>query len=130
MTAGLISSTKAAGERPRVLSAAPRDTVADALAQMDKYGVTQVPVIEEGRPVGSVRENRLLAKVLGDRDLLAATVGQLMEDSFPVIDVDAGSFEVTRLLRRHPAVLVEEFGRITGIITRHDMLDVPNSGSR
>jgi cystathionine beta-synthase len=124
MTAGLLSTTKAPGERPRVLAVAPTDTVADALAQMDKHGVTQVPVIEEGKPVGSVRENRLLAKVLGDRELLSAPVSQLMESSFPVIDVDASAAEVTRLLRRNPAVLVEEFGRITGIITRHDMLDV------
>jgi cystathionine beta-synthase len=130
MTAGLISSTKPAGDRPRVLSIAPNETVAEALAQMDKHGVTQMPVIEEGKSVGSVRENRLLAKVLGDRDLLGATVGQLMEPGFPVIDVDSSSADVTRQLRRHPAVLVEEFGRITGIITRHDMLDVPNYGSR
>ncbi len=128
MTAGLISSTKPAGERPRVLSIAPTETVAEALAQMDKHGVTQMPVIEEGKSVGSVRENRLLAKVLGDRDLLGATVSQVMEPGFPAIDVDASSAEVTRMLRRHPAVLVEEFGRITGIITRHDMLDVPNYG--
>ncbi|HEX8292475.1 MAG TPA: pyridoxal-phosphate dependent enzyme [Pyrinomonadaceae bacterium] len=128
MTAGLISSTKAAGDRPRILSVAPADTVGEALAQMDKHGVTQMPVIEEGKSVGSVRENRLLAKVLGDRDLLGAAVGQLMEPGFPVIDVDSSSTDVTRQLRRHPAVLVEEFGRITGIITRHDMLDVPNHG--
>jgi cystathionine beta-synthase len=128
MTAGLISATKPAGERPRVLAVAPTDSVAEALAQMDKHGVTQMPVIEEGKSVGSVRENRLLANVLGDRDLLGAAVSQLMEPGFPVIDVDASSAEVTRQLRRHPAVLVEEFGRITGIITRHDMLDVPNYG--
>ena len=130
MTAGLISSTKAAGERPRVLSVAPQQTVAEALAEMDKFGVTQLPVIEEGRSVGSVRENRLLAKVLGDRDLMGAAVGQVMEDAFPVVDVDTHSTDVIRLLHRNPAVLVEEFGRITGIITRHDMLDVPNHGSR
>src|ERR1051326_9049598 len=130
MTAGLISGTKAAGERPRVLSVPPTETVADALAQIDKHGVTQVPVIEEGKSVGSLRENRLLAKVLSDRDLLAAPVSEVMESGFPVVDVDASSAEVTRLLRRSPAVLVEEFGRITGIITRHDMLDVPNPGTR
>src|SRR5215218_10062677 len=130
MTAGLISSTKGAGERPRLLSAAPQDAVSEALAQMDKYGVTQMRVMEEGKPVGSVRENRLMAKVLGDRELLSAPVSNLMEASFPVIDVDASSFEVIKLLRRNPAVLVEEFGRITGVITRHDMLDVPNPGSR
>ncbi|HEV7893354.1 MAG TPA: pyridoxal-phosphate dependent enzyme [Pyrinomonadaceae bacterium] len=130
MTAGLISSTKGAGERPRLLSVGPRDTVSEALAQMDKYGVTQMPVMEEGKPVGSVRENRLMAKVLGDRDLLSTPVSDLMEASFPVIDVDANSSEVIKLLRRNPAVLVEEFGRITGVITRHDMLDVPNPGGR
>jgi predicted transcriptional regulator len=68
--------------------------------------------------------------VLGDRDLLGANISQTMEPAFPVVDVDATSAEVTRLLRRYPAVLVEEFGRITGIITRHDMLDVPNFGGR
>ncbi len=132
MTAGLISSTRIAGPTatPRLLSVPSSETVAGALAQMDKYGVTQMPVIDEGRPVGSVRENRLLAKVLGDRDLLTTTVGELMEASFTVVDVEASSADVTRLLRRNPAVLVEEFGRITGIITRHDMLDVPNPGSR
>src|ERR671928_1618779 len=36
MTAGLLSSTKAAGERPRVLSVGPQATVSEALAQMDK----------------------------------------------------------------------------------------------
>src|ERR1043165_418778 len=128
MTAGLISSTRlAAGDRPRVVFAAPTETVAEALAKMDKFGVTQMPVIEEGKSVGALREGRLLAKLLGNRELMNAPVGELMEAGLPVVDVDASSAEVTRLLRRGPAVLVEEFGRITGIITRHDMLDVPGS---
>ena len=127
MSAGLISSTKTAGERPRVVFAAPTETVAEALAKMDKFGVTQLPVIEEGKSVGALREGRLLAKLLGNRELMNAPVSELMEAGLPVVDVDASSAEVTRLLRRGPAVLVEEFGRITGIITRHDMLDVPGS---
>jgi cystathionine beta-synthase len=124
MTAGLISSTKGDSGVPRLLAAAPTDTVADVLARMDEHGVTQMPVIEEGRAVGAVRENRLLAKVLGNRDRLQSPVAEVMEESFPVVDVDAGAPEVTRLLRRSPAVLIEEYGRITGIVTRHDMLQV------
>jgi predicted transcriptional regulator len=46
-----------------------------------------------------------------------------MEPSFPIVDVDASSAEVVRKLQESPAVLVEEYGRITGIITRHDVLD-------
>jgi cystathionine beta-synthase len=124
MTAGLIGNTKGDTGVPRLLAAASTDTVAEVLARMDEHGVTQMPVIDEGRPVGAVRENRLLAKVLGNRERLQSPVGEVMEESFPVVDVDAGAAEITRLLRRNPAVLIEEYGRITGIITRHDLLEV------
>src|SRR3712207_4560649 len=116
MNAGLISSTKGDATVPRLLAAAPRDTAAEVLARMGGHGVTQMPVIGEGRPVGAVRETRLLAKVLGNRDRLQAPVAEVMDESLPVVDVEAGAAEVTRLLRRSPAVLVEEYGRITGII--------------
>jgi cystathionine beta-synthase len=122
MTAGLINTTKGGQAPPRLVAAAPTDKVAAALAQMDELGLTQLPVLDEGRAVGALREGRILAKVLGNHELLEATVTEVMDASFPVVDVDASAQEVTRLLRRSPAVLVEEYGRITGIITRHDML--------
>ena len=51
-----------------------------------------------------------------------------MEGSFPIVDVDASSSDVTKKLQTSPAVLVEEYGRITGIITRHDVLDLKLTG--
>jgi predicted transcriptional regulator len=108
---------------------APSDKLADALAKMDELGLTQIPVLEDGRPVGSLRENRVLAKVVRNRDLISAQVSEVMEASFPTVDVDESSNEVTRRLQTSPAVLVEEYGRIVGIITRHDVLDLRlNSG--
>ena len=126
MTAALISSTKAAGATPRLVAASPSDKVRDVLARMDELGLTQMPVLEEGKSVGALREGRVLARVLGNRELLEGPVSELMEASLPVVDDDATSAEVTRLLRRSPAVLVQEYGRIIGIITRHDMLDATN----
>ena len=95
---------------------------------MDDLGVTQIPVLEEGRAVGSLRENRVLAKVVRNRDLLNSRVSEVMEASFPAVDVDVSSSEVARRLQTSPAVLVEEYGRIVGIITRHDVLDLKNVG--
>jgi predicted transcriptional regulator len=80
-------------------------------------------VLEDGHAVGSLRENRVLSKVVRNRELLSAPIREVMEASFPTVDVDAASTEVTRKLQTSPAVLVEEYGRITGIITRHDVLD-------
>jgi cystathionine beta-synthase len=124
ITAGLIGQTKA-GHAPRTLiSVAPTDRLADALAKMDELGLTNLPVLDEGRSVGSLRENRVLAKVVRNRDLLDAAVSEVMEASFPSVDVDDSSNEVTKRLQTSPAVLIEEYGRIIGIITRHDVLEI------
>ena len=128
ISAGLISGTKGEHAPPALLWASPQDRVADVLAKMDEAGITQLPVLEDGRPVGSLRENHLLTKVVRNRDLLEATVSEVMEATFPTVDVDAGSDEVTRRLRSNAAVLVEEYGRIVGIITRHDVLDMTTKG--
>src|SRR5215218_9286889 len=124
ITAGLISGTKKPQAPKTLVSVTPSDSVADALQRMDELGVTQIPVLEEGRVVGSLRENRCLAKVVRNRELLSSPVSEVMEASFPTVDVDASSTEVTRRLQTSPAVLVEEYGRIVGIITRHDVLDL------
>ena len=124
ITAGLISGTKKAQAPKSLISVRPTDTVAVALEKMDELGLTQIPVVEEGKAVGALRENRVLAKVVRDRDLLTTPVSEVMESSFPTVDVDASSNEVTKRLQTSPAVLVEEYGRIVGIITRHDVLDL------
>lgn len=124
ISAGLISGTKGAQAPASLVWVSPSDKLADALAKMNELGLTQIPVLESGRPVGSLRENRVLAKVVRNRELLDASVSDVMEVSFPTVDVDASSNEVTRRLQTSPAVLVEEYGRIVGIITRHDVLDL------
>jgi predicted transcriptional regulator len=47
-----------------------------------------------------------------------------MDESFPVVDVDASLDEIKPRLIDYPAVLIEDFKRITGIITRSDALDL------
>lgn len=124
INAGLIIGTKGAHAPKSLVGAAPHERVSEVLAKMDEMGLTYIPVIEDGRSVGSLRENRVLAKVLGNRELLESKAGEVMEPGFPVLDVDASLAEVTRELQSSPAVLVEEYGRILGVITRHDVLDL------
>jgi predicted transcriptional regulator len=47
-----------------------------------------------------------------------------MDKSFPVLDVDASFNDIKTELQKSPAVLIEDFKRITGIITRSDVLDL------
>jgi cystathionine beta-synthase len=129
ITAGLISETKSKAAPTELITVNPNELVAAALAKMNELGLTQVPVLEDGKPVGSLRENHLLSKVFDNRDLLEAPVRDVMEKSFPVVDVDDDVNVVSRKLRTSPAVLIEEYGRITGIITRLDLLDMSGNGN-
>lgn len=124
ITAGLIVETKNSGAPVELVFVAPDETVSTALARMNEGGVTQIPVIEDNRSVGSLRESRILTKLLENRELLDAMVGDVMEPGFPVVDVDTSLNEIRNKLRRSPAVLLEDFKRITGIITRTDILDL------
>ena len=125
ITASLIAQTKDAGSPVEIISVAPSDLVSEALAKMNDSGVTQLPVIEDHKSVGSLRESGILTKLLADRELLNSSVSEIMDASFPVLDADANYSEIKTKLQKHPAVLIEDFKRITSIITRSDLLDLP-----
>ena len=124
MTASLIAETKNSGAPEQLIYVSPDEIVSSALSLMDENGVTQIPVLENYQSVGSLRESHVLAKLLVDRDLLDARVGDVMDKSFPVVDMDTNIADIKNKLTKSPAVLVEDFKRITAIITRSDVLDI------
>lgn len=124
ITAGLIAETKNPVSPEGLIFVTPNDLVSEALARMNETGVTQMPVLEDNVSVGSIRESRVLTKLLADRELLNSNVGDIMEASFPVLDVDTSLKEIKTKLQKSPAILIEDFKRITGIITRSDVLEL------
>ncbi|QYO67279.1 CBS domain-containing protein [Leptolyngbya sp. 7M] len=124
ITAGLISETKDQGAPAELIFCAPDELVSEALRKMDEAGVTQIPVLEGHTSVGSLRESHILAKLLQNRELLDGKVSDIMDKSFPVVEVDTSLSEIKAKLQKHPAVLIEDFKRITGIITRSDVLEL------
>lgn len=112
------------GAIPGIVAASPEMTVREGLELMNEKGFSQLPVIDDGKAVGSLRDNRLMAAVLEDRDLLVKPVSAVMEGSFPVVPHTTDITAATRLLTDARALLVEDYGIITGIVTRHDLVQV------
>ncbi|MBK7707887.1 MAG: pyridoxal-phosphate dependent enzyme [Acidobacteria bacterium] len=124
ITAGLINETKNLGAPGELIFVGPEESIAGALDLMNRTGVTQIPVLANNASVGSLRESQILQKLIQNRDLLEGQVSDVMDKSFPIVDVDTGADEIKRKLQKSPAVLIENFGRIIGIITRSDVLDL------
>ena len=112
------------GETPVVVSVTPGATVRQALRLMSLHDVSQLPVMDGPNCVGSVSDWSLSAKSLDDTKLLDATVGQVMDGPFPVVDIEQTVDGVAKLLSKsNPAVLVRSNGHVQAIVTRSDMLN-------
>ncbi|MFA3781738.1 pyridoxal-phosphate dependent enzyme [Melioribacteraceae bacterium 4301-Me] len=98
--------------------------IKEALKIMNSKGFTYLPVLNEIlKPVGSLREGRILTRILDDKKMLDEPVKEIMEESFLVLDAKSSINEVRRALKDSPAILVSDFGRIIDIITRYDLID-------
>jgi len=105
----------------------PRQTLADALALMDKHKISGIPVVESS---GNGAKDGLLVGILTNRDVRFASnsaqpVAELMtkEDLVTVRDT-VGMEEAKRLLHQHrieKLLVVDSDYRCTGLITVKDI---------
>jgi cystathionine beta-synthase len=113
------------GDTPSVVSIASGATVRQALRLMTLHDVSQLPVMDGESCVGSVSDWSLSARSLENTKLLDATVGDIMEAPFPMVDSGQSVDAIAKLLSKaNPAVLVRSAGRLAGIVTRSDVLQV------
>ena len=111
------------GDAPALVSVEPQATLRDALALINTYNISHLPVCANGTCVGSLAESAVMARVIEDPAVLDAIVGDVMDEPLPVIASATPMSGVGRLLTRHnPAVLVGDEGTLRGIITRYDVV--------
>ncbi len=115
-TAGQVL-VDAQGHSLRVVS--PGDRVADAVATMQEFGVSQLPVVDDGAPVGSLSEKALLAALIADAGVASGRVGDVMDAPFAVVPSSAPLDRMMPHLESAGAVLVETDDGLR-ILTRSD----------
>ncbi|MEM1557842.1 MAG: CBS domain-containing protein [Thermoproteota archaeon] len=102
------------------------DTIEKALKLMRKYGISQLPVLKNGTPIGAVEELELLKAFAKEKDVQKFYQKKVLEaisSIYPMVEPDASITEVIDyLLKGHNAVLVTKEGRLEGIITKIDVL--------
>jgi cystathionine beta-synthase len=109
---------------PILVAVDPTTTVRKALDLFKENGISQLPVVDKGHPIGTIIDNAVMSAVLEDNSLLDAPVSKLMEDPFPTIG-GASPIEhaIDYLKNKDSAVLIEEDHKIVGILTRYDVIE-------
>jgi predicted transcriptional regulator len=107
-----------------VASVEAKEALKRAIKALEKHGFSQVPVLSKGKPVGSISEKGILGRINSEPgfDAEKARVVDLLEEALPTIQPNMPETAVKQLLNFSNAVLVVEKGRISGIITKSDLL--------
>ncbi|HJT58082.1 MAG TPA: cystathionine beta-synthase [Ktedonobacteraceae bacterium] len=109
---------------PLVVSVAPTDSIADAVELLRRYGISQTPVMNNGRMVGSLTENLLLRHLASGEPLASMVVRDLQGPPFPDLQGDALAQEAYTLFSSgQSAVAVMNDGMLEGIVTKSDLLE-------
>lgn len=123
---------KARADIPPLIMVRADATVREALELMEKYNVSQLPVIEDDQQRGSLSEGTLLNRVLADPGALDQPLDGYLEEPFPTVE-ETGSMKdvIGHLTAGDSALLVRKAGRYVGILTKFDVLHyLTNGGQR
>ncbi len=128
--ADLLQDRHHTGPLPDVVLARTTQRVGDAIAVLQEYGISQLPVSEapEGDElagfVGSITEKGLLDRAFRDPTVVERTVGEVMGPPLPLVDASATLDEAFALLSGGAAALVAIRGdRPVGVVTKLDFLE-------
>jgi cystathionine beta-synthase len=117
-----------AGRMPDLVHTHPNETIAEAVAILQEYGVSQMPVVRAEPPIvaaevaGSVSERTLLDALFTSKATLTDRVEDHMSPPLPTIGSSESARDAVAILENADAVLVHEDGKPVGVLTRQDLL--------
>ncbi len=99
------------------------ELVSHAIDRMRKFGISQIPVMRDGKFVGAVNDNHIYQLLIEQPELRDTAVATIMDTPFPVVKEDATIEQISKLIDKDThAVLVELNDGEHHIVTRHDLI--------
>lgn len=107
--------------RKKIISVKAEASIKEAIKKMREYEISQMPVV--GKDVkGVVSESSILDQIQQGKNITELKVNQVMNETPPILSEESDIDLVTNTLKYHPLILISKYGKITGIITKADVL--------
>jgi predicted transcriptional regulator len=106
---------------PNPITVNARSPVSEAIALMRKHDFSQIPVQRGNETVGIITERDIIQNLHHNLDEISVEAIMSL-DGTPKVDERTPIRVIIPLFDVYQAVVIQKQGRITGIITRHDLL--------
>lgn len=106
-----------------VIAVEARDPVSKAIEAMRKYEISQLPVVRNGVPIGSITGSSVIRLAPRGRFPRTLKVEDVMEAPLPTVDRGGMILNPSGLLRDRGAAVVVNGAKVDGIITTIDVVN-------
>ncbi len=107
----------------KLISLAPHQTVSEAITIMKKYGIENIPVFQDGKPIGAISEGGLFNKILDDAEVKNKEIGNVLEPAYPEVSFETPVERLSHLItKENGAVLSREESGEYHIVTKYDII--------
>jgi cystathionine beta-synthase len=112
------------GREEKLIYLRPSDSLQSAAEIFRKFGISQLPIIEDGKMIGAVQEITIVYALHRDLEASKVSLREVMARPMPQVDAGVLLEEVYRiLLAGNPAVMVVRDGKLDDLITRADLME-------
>jgi cystathionine beta-synthase len=107
----------------RLITATPDQTVADAVAMMEKYDIENIPVMLDGKNIGAVSQQGLFNKIFSNPDIKNTPIEAALEPAYPLVDYHTPIDRLRTLINKdNGAVLAQDEAGSFHIVTKYDVI--------
>ena len=108
---------------PQLIAVRPQARLRSAIQLFQEHNISQLPVVEDQRVVGSLNEATLMKALHDGVDLQNQEIRAVMGKPLPSLDESTDLAEAYRiLLGGSPALVVTRAGRPLGLVSRFDLI--------
>src|SRR3954470_10562195 len=122
---GTVADVMRAIGRRDVISLDLNDKIERATALYKQHGISQMPVLDNGKLVGILTESDLLHHLVSGRASKDTIVAEVMERRVSTVALHASSSELPRIFERgEVAIVVDDQRSVIGILTKMDLIEM------
>ncbi len=109
-------------QSPDLIKADVEDSVSELVKVITENGISQLPVFEGEKPVGSITEGKLFNELFNNPDIKECKAKDVMQDPFPVVEGDLTLTDAAEKFEKKTSALLYKNGSGYRILTKHDVI--------
>jgi cystathionine beta-synthase len=122
---GTVGDVMRALGRREVIALDLNDKLGRATELFKQHGISQMPVLDDGKLAGILTESDVLHHLVSGRGTKETVVAEVMERRVSTVGLGASSGELPRIFERgEVAIVVDDARKVIGILTKMDLIEM------